>query len=148
MKPKTIVFDIDGTLCDNAHHVAFLNEGQFESNPLADFRFAPVNQWCLDMVYGYHDVGYKIIFLTARRGNKADRELLEEWLVRNITKPIQYELLMRKEGDQRNDYLVKLEAYNLDIYPHYNVVLAIDDKQSICDMWRSLGITALHCNSY
>lgn len=46
------------------------------------------------------------------------------------------ELFMRKEGDTRNDAIIKYEILVNDIIPKYYVRGVFDDRQRVCDMWR------------
>ena len=51
---------------------------------------------------------------------------------------------MRQEGDYRPDYEVKLEIYENYIVPlGYHIDFALDDRNQIVDMWRSIGIKTL-----
>lgn len=51
-----------------------------------------------------------------------------------------HQLFMRAGGDHRKDSVVKEEIYRTYIESYYNVKVAVDDRQEICDLWRSLGI--------
>ena len=52
-----------------------------------------------------------------------------------------YELYMRKQGDNREDSIVKEEMYLNEIKPKYNVDLVIDDRDQVVKMWRKIGLT-------
>jgi len=52
---------------------------------------------------------------------------------------------MRSENDYSPDIDVKLGLYATHVSPYYNVAFAIDDRKHIIDLWRSIGIPALHC---
>ncbi len=52
-------------------------------------------------------------------------------------------LLMRKKGDMRKDAIVKKEIYDAHIEPFYFVEYSIDDREQVCQLWRSLGLTCL-----
>jgi predicted secreted acid phosphatase len=150
MREKAIIVDIDGTIANNSHRVRFVDGSQVKDWDQFNALSAndPVNEWCRDMVYGLHDQGYKIVFLTARNGSKETREMTERWLKANIRQDIPYVLYMREVGDTRTDFISKEEIYLVQIAPYYDVVMAIDDKRFVCDMWLSLGIVALHCSDY
>ena len=53
------------------------------------------------------------------------------------------DLFMRADGDYRADSIVKEEIYHDKIEPVYNVLLVLDDRDSVVKMWRSLGLTCL-----
>jgi hypothetical protein len=54
-------------------------------------------------------------------------------------------LLMRKEGDFRQDYIVKKEIYDRDIREAYKILFCIDDRKQVTDMWREQGLVCLQC---
>jgi len=47
---------------------------------------------------------------------------------------------MRPSKDTREDYIVKKELYEKHIKPYYDVLVVIDDRQQVVDMWRSIGL--------
>lgn len=52
-------------------------------------------------------------------------------------------LLMRASGDFRSDDVVKAEIYGEVIAPNFDVRFVVDDRPSVCDMWRSKGLPLL-----
>jgi len=66
-----------------------------------------------------------------------------QWLRDNFI--TYHTLLMRKEGDSRNDKIVKLELFG-KIRQAGEVLFAIDDRQQVVDMWREEGVTCLQCD--
>jgi hypothetical protein len=50
------------------------------------------------------------------------------------------ELLMRPNGDNRADDVVKEELFRARIQPRYSVAGVIDDRNRIVKMWRRLGL--------
>lgn len=147
---RAIIVDLDGTLCNNSHRVMYVDGSQPKDwdkfNTLC--AFDPHNDWCLDLVNSFNLLGHKIVFLTARSGSEVTKKMTDTWLMTHVGPGVDYELLMRKDGDFRPDYVVKQEIYMNDIAPRYEIVLAVDDKKRVCDMWRDLGIAALHCEGY
>lgn len=143
-----IIIDLDGTLAQSQHVDQFTDVGGkvdwsawMETN-----RFAPVNEWCRSIVNGAIAQGMKIIFLTARTGDAKGFEVTDGWLKNNGF--ANYELFMRHEGDFRPDLEIKRDIYNMNISPYYNVQYAVDDKKRVIDMWREIGVPALHCADY
>lgn len=66
------------------------------------------------------------------------RQATIEWLEKY---EIKYdELFMRKEGDKRNDAIIKYEILVNDIIPKYYVRWVFDDRQRVVDMYRQCGI--------
>jgi predicted secreted acid phosphatase len=145
---QAIIVDLDGTLANSQHVKDFTNEnGKVDWPAWMDATaFATVNDWCREIVHAFAANGTKIIFLTARNGNEQGRKITEEWLRR--TTFADFELLMRKENDYRPDTIIKSEIYLNEIAPRYEVLFAVDDKKAVIDMWRNLGVPALHCADY
>lgn len=85
----------------------------------------------------------RIIFLSGRDGSCYD--ITEEWLRRLFADEFdgQWSLIMRKEGDNRKDSVVKRELFDQHIRNQYNVRLVLDDRDQVVKMWRSLGLTCL-----
>ena len=154
-KPKAVIFDLDGTLANIDHRLHhFKGEGATDWD--AFFAGIPedkVNKWCHELILivgrnnsdglymGGSDFTVRVLLVTCRP--ERVRGLTTAWLK---GKWIKYsELLCREEGDRRPDYLVKEEILHEQILPRYEVLFAVDDRQSVVDMWRRNGITCLQC---
>lgn len=146
---RAIIVDLDATLADNGHRTMYVDGSQQKDwnafNALS--AFDPHNEWCREIVMAFHAMGYKIIFLTARSGTESTKKITLEWLTNHIGVHVPYELIMRDEKDFRPDYVTKQDLYTMKVAPYYEVLFAIDDKKIVVDMWRELGITALHCSN-
>ena len=127
--PVAWIFDIDGTLA-NMHP----QRSPYDwSKVHLDTLHEPVAE-IANMIKMTQD---KVIVVSGRDG--ACRELTEKWLSEYF---IEYdELLMRPAGDNRKDSLVKAEIFWRDIAPKYNVFGVFDDRNSVVEMWRDLGLT-------
>jgi len=126
-----IICDIDGTL---AHMV---DRGPFDWKKVSTDR---VDEVIRGLVYSarFH-CGHTIILLSGR--NECSRALTEEWL---SNKYIAYHhLFMRKDGDNRNDAVVKKEIYEREIKGRYEIEYVLDDRNRVVDMWRSIGLKCL-----
>lgn len=86
----------------------------------------------------YQDKGYKMIILSGR--DEVCRSETEEWLATYVGD--YHKLIMRKEKDSRKDSIIKLELFK-EICNDYNIVCAIDDRQQVVDVWRSIGLRCL-----
>lgn len=153
MKNKAIIVDLDGTLIDSPSIMQYTN--YFDNTIAWDSwieatRYSHANHWCMEICKKFYDDGYKLLFLTARTNNPLNRDITEQWLTNNLLQNNikDWELIMRDENDTRMDSEAKLSKYLSEIAPHYNVLFAIDDKKSNIDLWRHLGIAALHCADY
>ena len=146
MKHKAIIVDIDGTLADITHRRHFV-EG--EKKDWKSFNGAmaedKLNLWCAELVETMYRQGYCIIFVTGRH---AEYKQLTDAFIKKHIFPYQryWKLFTRNSGDYRKDTIVKQEIYEGDIEPYYDVLFAIDDRQSVVDMWRSIGLTCLQCD--
>ena len=151
MKQKAIIVDLDGTIADNEHRVKYIDGSQKKDWDKFNALSAEdtVIEWCLDLVRGFHGLGYRIVFLTARSESKGTREITETWLRERVGPHVpDYDLVMRDGKDYRTDFITKQDLYMQHIAPKYDVAFAIDDKLAVCTMWRGLGIPAIHCKDY
>lgn len=54
---------------------------------------------------------------------------------------------MRTTGDSRKDSIVKEELYQKYVAGKYNVFLVLDDRTSVCQLWRDkLGFNCWQVN--
>ena len=126
-KPTAVIVDIDGTLAHNDGHRSFYDYTQVMGDK-------PV--WhVIDAANGLNTVHHTIVV----SGRKAEcREDTEAWL---LVHGIQYdEFYMRADGDDRADTIVKMEILRDKIAPEFEVIAAIDDRPSVCEAWRKMGI--------
>lgn len=127
LKPA-IICDIDGTLASLGDR--------------SPFDFAKVDQDELkhataETVRVFARAGYAIILFSGR--NDSSRELTIAWLTANAV-PFD-ELVMRRTGDRRKDSTVKREMYERTVPGTYEVLLVLDDRNQVVDMWRKeLGL--------
>lgn len=80
-----------------------------------------------------------IIVLSGR--DESARVATETWLEKNDI-PFRT-LLMRAIGDSRPDHIVKREFCARIVEEGYEISGVIDDRSSVVEMWRSLGLTCL-----
>jgi predicted kinase len=138
--PGAFLVDLDGTL-------ALMNgRGPYdEAHVLDDLPNIPV----IETVCALIASGLDPIFMSGRTdGCRADTEV---WLLKHvfrtemITPRLHAPLLMRAAGDMRPDSVVKLELFDKHVRHQYRVSLVIDDRNSVVEMWRGLGLTCLQC---
>jgi hypothetical protein len=48
---------------------------------------------------------------------------------------------MRRSVDMRKDTIIKEEIYRNNIRGKYYISYVYDDRNQVCDLWRSLGLT-------
>lgn len=126
-KPTAVIVDIDGTLAHNDGHRSFYDYTQV----MGDKPVRPV----IDASNGLNNIHHTVVV----SGRKAEcREDTEAWL---LVHGVQYdEFYMREDGDDRADTIVKMEILRDKIAPEFEVIAAIDDRPSVCEMWRKVGI--------
>jgi predicted kinase len=128
--PVAILVDLDGTLAHNDGH-----RGWYEYKKCIDDTIITSVEVT---VQALHDAGYTIIVASGR--DEECRKECETWLAMY---GIKYEmLLMRTEGDQRKDSIVKRELFDQYIRGKYNILFCLDDRNQVVDMYRQeLGLT-------
>jgi len=58
---------------------------------------------------------------------------------------IPYELYMRKTSDMRKDAIIKREMFDEHIKGKWNILFVIDDRNSVVDAWREIGLICYQC---
>ena len=140
---KTIIFDIDGTLADLNGRENFLHNGKkdwesFNANMDKDLPNTPVVELYRTL---YNSKQYELILVSGRQ--ERFRKVTETWLTWH---QIPFDtLLMRANTDFRHDCEVKQDILKTLQAQGKEILLAVDDRQSVVDMWRANGITCLQC---
>jgi predicted kinase len=136
---KAIICDLDGTISlfntreRKLHPGAHVRSPYDASNCDQDSPNVPV----IEVVNNFYEKGYKIIFCSGREDMY--RPQTETFL--NTYTNVKYSLFMRKTGDQRKDSIIKKEIFEADIKDKYNILFVLDDRSSVVDLWRSIGLT-------
>jgi hypothetical protein len=69
------------------------------------------------------------------------RPLTEKWLDAH---DIPFDaLLLRADGDNRADEVVKEDAFRALVTPRYSILGVVDDRTKVVRMWRRLGLICL-----
>lgn len=129
-KPKAILIDIDGTvaLTTTRSHYDYSNEAVLTDKPRLDI---------INMVTAFIEREDLIpIFMSGR--SDICREGTLKWLS-DYFDTVPY-LFMRKDGDNRNDKIVKSELFWDNVADHFNVIMAVDDRPRIVRLWNDTGI--------
>ncbi len=131
--PQAVICDLDGTL-------AVLNGRDPYDASTCDQD--GVNENVLRTLNGYKAAGVSVVFVSGRQ--------VKDW-VPTKTFLSRYgfggsPLFMRATDDTRLDSIVKQEIYDNYIKDQYNVILVIDDRDQVVDMWRGLGLETWQVN--
>lgn len=130
-----IIVDLDGSLA--------LNNGTRSYYDYSDkVKLDEINMHLGVIIDSLFTRSIKIILVSGR--SDICKKYTEEWLSDNIV-PYGF-LFMRKEGDDRKDTIIKKEIFEEHIKGKYNVLFALDDRKSVCEMWKSEGIYVLDCS--
>ncbi|MGB5913534.1 MAG: AAA family ATPase [Phormidesmis sp.] len=96
----------------------------------------PPNMPVLQTILKWQET-HKIIVMSGRTDDAKVKT--EGWLKKY---GVNYSALhMRAVGDMRKDTIVKAEMYQAHLAEKYNVIAVFDDRNSVVEMWRSLGLT-------
>ena len=140
---ETIVVDIDGTIAKIGDRLKYLQQEKKdwdsfyehcdEDEPIEDI---------IRLVQKLYFSGCKIVFCTGRRESVRGKTV--EWIKKHLNfNPLGYRLLMRKDNDWRHDTIVKPLILDL---PANEVLLVLEDRDSMVKKWRELGYTCLQVN--
>lgn len=137
--PSVIICDLDGTIAD-----FHSTRPAFGFEPTLIELDKPIKA-VVDVVNCLGMEGCEIIFMSGREDKYLTKTF--EWLkLHTSLSQNQIHLFMRNTGDFRKDNIVKKEIFDRVIKDNYNVMFAIDDRNSIVSLWQSLGIFVLNVN--
>ena len=154
-----IVCDIDGTVADCKHRLHYIRRlapvpNDYDAFYEACDKDTPIKPIINILKRHWHS--YSIVFLTGRR--ESVRQKTVDWLDKYVTKGItcnpmvdervEYDLLMRPNGDRRHDTIVKPELldkfFEGELFSDKsNVAFILEDRNSMVKEWRELGYTCL-----
>jgi hypothetical protein len=142
MARSYVIVDIDGTIADVRHRLHHIH-GPGRKNWKAFFEAMDGDLPISNMLHYVRQLAedHNILIITGRPDNY--RERTERWLRKNQV-PFD-KLYMRPAGDHRPDYEAKAAVLE-DISPK-RIVMAIDDRPPVCDMWEAHGIRCLRVES-
>lgn len=128
--PYCVIFDLDGTLATIGDRSPY--DGKSCAVDL-------VNESIRELYWKMTVEDTKAIIFSGRNGDSEPET--REWLKNN---DIEFdELHMREPGDIRKDSIIKEEMFDKFIRGKYNVIMIVDDRNQVVEMWRGLGITCL-----
>lgn len=129
-KNDAVIIDIDGTVaCMKGVRKPFEWDKVGNDTP---------RHFVIDMVQGLMNQGLTPVFLSGRDGCCVEETYL--WINEYIMDGVPFYLFMRGPNDSRKDKIVKEEIFWKYVANNFNVVGAIDDRASVLQLWRELGI--------
>lgn len=135
-----VVCDIDGTIADIEHRRHYVTgEKKDWKGFFSEMHKDTVRENVHDMLKNYHELGYEILFVSARP--ETYREVTEAWLDLMVDVPY-VGVLMRPANDKGADTDTKYKIYK-EMLAKYNVLLVIDDRPSVIRMWEGCGLTVI-----
>lgn len=131
--PWCVVFDTDGT---TAHH----NRSPYDYPKCYTDSVDPNIKMLLKIIYAQGE--YDTIRLIGMSGRPDTwRDMTQQWYTDN---GIFYDAFyMRPAGDSRPDTVIKQEMYDKHIRGKYNVLVHLDDRNSVVRAIRKLGVKVL-----
>jgi hypothetical protein len=128
--PRAIICDLDGTLS------LMGDRSPYDPEP-HEIAYDKLNEEVEAIIRSKQEKGYALIICSGRK-SKYIKET-HEWLKKHGIAPDMF--MMRKDGDDRKDCIIKREMFIDEIMPKYYVDLVLDDRQQVVDTWRDLGLT-------
>jgi hypothetical protein len=129
------IVDIDGTIADVRHRLHHI-QGPGKKNWEAFFEGMDRDEPIGEMLQQVRDLSSRHVILIVTGRPEHYRTRTEAWLQKHA---VPYErLFMRKSGDHRPDYEAKRAV--LDEIDPKLIVIAIDDRPPVCEMWEKNGI--------
>ncbi len=146
---KIVVVDIDGTIArvgDRLKHLQY-DTPDWDAFYADSFDDDPINE-IIDLVSDLYCAKYDIVFCTARSECVRDKTVC--WLNKHFgTGIISYtRLLMRHDGDNRHDTIVKPELLLNSGITFNSIAFILEDRNSMVKKWRELGLTCLQVDDY
>jgi phosphoglycolate phosphatase-like HAD superfamily hydrolase len=135
-----VIFDLDGTLSNPENRTHFLLGAKKDwrafykacggdapiSNTVAIFKALKISKLC---------------WVVTGREDTVKPETLQ-WFAEHGIEPDN--MLMRPEGDYRTDTVLKKELVTSGQIPFDRILCVFEDRNSVVDMWREMGITCYH----
>lgn len=151
MLKKAIICDIDGVLLETKHIFEEIEKANLTGaskwdyfNRRANDHDVEIDSRVIEFLETFANQGYKILFVTARSAEiwKQTRAKIDMAIGQYAQNIFEYSLAMRGTDDFNASDCVKAELLQ-QIQEKYDVLFAIDDDKSNCDMFRKNNILTL-----
>jgi hypothetical protein len=129
--PKTVIFDVDGTLALRVDREPFDWSQVVLDRP---------NNPIIEILRMFSRQQIRIVYVSGRP--EKTRRDTKKWLDKHCG--VDGELFMRGDLDNRKDSIVKREIYESKIKVGHDVICVFDDRNQVVRMWRDeLGLICL-----
>lgn len=133
-----IIIDLDGTLCDVSHRTHFVKTTPPNWPAFFDACRDDTPNGAVVALYDMaRDAGHTILYVSGRP--ETHRAQTVAWLETHGV-DVYAALLMRPEGDYRQDAIVKRELFDQHIAGKYAILFTVDDRKQVVQMWRDMGL--------
>ena len=152
IKIRAAIFDLDGTLANIDHRLHYIKgekkdwDGFYREVPLDS-----VNKWCHDLMDMLSSTGIRPVLITARKGSSKIKQQTSDWFWKYTsigTIRREHTYWVREADDYRPDTELKEKCLVEKILPNYDILFAVDDRESIAQVYRRHGIPTLVCSSW
>lgn len=140
---NSIVFDLDGTICNVEHRRQYVaskprNWDAWNRAMIYDIPNSPVK-----FVYNSIKIAHPTVDFFIVSGRSDDyKDQTIEWL--NKYNFSYDRLFMRKQGDYRDDVIVKSEIAD-EIEKTHNILFVFDDRPRVVKFWQKRDIWVFNC---
>ena len=143
MRNQSIVVDLDNTVAKlSPERQKFIDEKRsdwdyfyslcFDDEPIGDI---------INIIGKLSMTGNDVVFCTGRR--EEVREATTKWIEKHFPFLLNFELIMRNDGDVRCDAVVKPRMLSAKGYTPENVLCIFEDRSRVVKRWRELGFRCL-----
>lgn len=149
MRPRAVIFDIDGTIADIGHRCRMIKDwiNVTDAQVAAYAARMDDDQPILPMVElarTLHTAGFAILLLTARDNSQYRRT--KDWMkAHGVPFDQLYMREQRKPGEAwEENHIYKLKQLAI-IRKKYQIEFAVDDESRVTKMFRDNGVVCLQC---
>jgi phosphoglycolate phosphatase-like HAD superfamily hydrolase len=136
---KCYLFDLDGTLFDCQHRIHHIKKHPKDwSAFFKEVKNDTVIEHIRDLADMIYMSGRRLVYVSGR-SEECRQDTLD--MLRECCPP--GPLYMRKQGDHRQDDVIKLELLAQIREDGYEPVMVFDDRSRVVRAWRSVGIPCL-----
>lgn len=136
MKPKAVIVDMDGTICENVTGRPWYGKGAAEGM-LKDKPYTNI----IDMIRSYCDQYCLDLLVLTGRHKGIEEAATHKWLDDNWFNPDK--IFARDLNDYSKTVVYKEKVYETEIKPNYDVVMVFEDNNACVQMFRNKGLLVL-----